>query len=75
MCVCVCVYVCAYPSGCIPVYIQDEVEPIFHGLLDWSQFSVRVAQKDIYDLPQILQAIPDTRLKEMQTALSKVWHR
>jgi hypothetical protein len=31
-------------AGCVPVLINDHVEPIFHGILDWDTFSVRVPQ-------------------------------
>ncbi len=32
------------PPGCIPVIINDNVEPVLHGVVDWSKFSVRVPQ-------------------------------
>lgn len=63
-----------YP-GCIPVVIQDEIEMIFHDILDWSQFGVRIAQKDAKRLPEILQAFSDAEVEAKQRALSKVWHR
>lgn len=30
--------------GCIPVVIMDNVDPVFATLLDYSQFSVRIAE-------------------------------
>ena len=30
--------------GCIPVVIQDNVDPVFATLLDWPSFSLRVAE-------------------------------
>jgi hypothetical protein len=62
-------------TGCIPVVIQDGVEMIFHGFLDWDSFGVRIAQNDTVRLPEILQAIPGTVIEAKQKALSKVWHR
>jgi hypothetical protein len=61
--------------GCIPVLIMDNVHGVFESLLDYSQFSVRVAQADIAKLPAILQAIPASKVLEMQVALARVWHR
>ena len=30
--------------GCIPVVIQDDVDEVFAPLLDWSTFSIRIAE-------------------------------
>lgn len=30
--------------GCIPVVIMDNVDPVFASILDWTQFSVRIAE-------------------------------
>ena len=31
-------------NGCIPVVIMDEVQAVFENILDWSSFSIRVAE-------------------------------
>jgi hypothetical protein len=61
--------------GCIPVLISDNVEPVLHGAVDWSKFSVRVPQKQLADLPHILRSISPQRIAEMQAALGQVWTR
>lgn len=43
---------------CIPVIIADNFTPPFDDVLDWSAFSVTVAEKDIPKLKEILDAIP-----------------
>ncbi len=55
--------------------IQDDIEMIFHDILDWKQFGLRVAQKDIKRLPEILQGFSEDELAHKQKALSRVWHR
>ncbi len=55
--------------------INDGVEPILHGLVDWDSFSLRVPQSRLADLPQILLAVNDTQLESMQHALARVWTR
>ena len=30
--------------GCLPVIIMDDVDPVFASILDWSAFSIRVAE-------------------------------
>ena len=30
--------------GCIPVVIKDDVDEVFASLLDWSTFSIRIAE-------------------------------
>lgn len=48
---------------------------IYHGFLDWDKFGLRVAQKDMPRLPQILLAISEEELSAKQKALSQIWHR
>jgi hypothetical protein len=44
--------------GCIPVVVQDNVAQPFDDVLPYERFSVRVAEKDLEKLPEILRAIP-----------------
>ncbi len=30
--------------GCVPVVVMDEVDPVFSSILDWSAFSLRIAE-------------------------------
>lgn len=70
----------AVVAGAIPVIIADEWEVAFNGtLIDWTECSVRVAQKDIDRLTQILKAIPKEREERMRAKLQQVaqritWH-
>jgi hypothetical protein len=61
--------------GCIPVLVTDAVEPVLHGVVDWSQFSIRVPQAQLAQLPNILRSIKPERVAEMQAALARVWSR
>ncbi|KAJ4956509.1 hypothetical protein NE237_013292 [Protea cynaroides] len=51
---------------CVPVIIADNFVPPFNEVLDWSVFSVIVAEKDIVNLKEILQAISLRRYLSMQ---------
>jgi hypothetical protein len=51
------------------------VEVSLHGAVDLSAFTVRIAQADVEQLPQILLAIPEERRQEMRAAMARVWHR
>jgi hypothetical protein len=61
--------------GCVPVVIMDNVHSIFESILDWDAFGLRVAQDQLEQLPQLLQAVTPERLAAMQAALAKAWHR
>jgi hypothetical protein len=61
--------------GCIPVVIMDGVHSLFEGILDWSAFSIRIAEADMSKTVDILLSISPERLAAMQKALTKVWHR
>ncbi|XP_042503811.1 probable glycosyltransferase At5g03795 [Macadamia integrifolia] len=51
---------------CVPVIIADNFVPPFNEVLDWSTFSVTVAEKDIPNLKDILLAIPWRHYLSMQ---------
>ncbi|XP_010493042.1 PREDICTED: probable glycosyltransferase At3g07620 [Camelina sativa] len=64
---------------CVPVIISDNFVPPFFEVLDWSAFSVIVAEKDIPRLKYILSSIPEERYVKMQMAVRKaqrhfLWH-
>jgi hypothetical protein len=66
---------CSLHTGCLPVLINDFVEPVFHGLVDWEAFSVRVPQHLLHRLPDILLAYSHEQIEAMQRALAAVWTR
>jgi hypothetical protein len=43
--------------GCVPVVIMDSVLPVWDPHLDWSAFSVRIAQANLPSLPHILKSL------------------
>lgn len=64
---------------CVPVIVADNFVLPFSDVLDWSAFSLTVAEKDIPDLKRILLAVSDRRYREMQARLRHVrkhfvWH-
>ncbi|CAA6666775.1 unnamed protein product [Spirodela intermedia] len=64
---------------CVPVIIADNFVPPFDEVLDWSSFSVVVAEKDIPILKNILQEISLSRYISLQTNVKKLqkhflWH-
>ncbi|ESQ41982.1 hypothetical protein EUTSA_v10013011mg [Eutrema salsugineum] len=64
---------------CVPVIISDNFVPPFFEVLDWSMFSVIVAEKDIPRLKDILSSIPEEKYVKMQMAVRKaqrhfLWH-
>lgn len=58
--------------GSIPVIVDAKLIMPFCPVLDWRQFSVRVAPHDILKLPTILRAISPVRITAMQQRLAKV---
>lgn len=44
-------------AGCVPVVISDGVLEAFEPYLDWNDFGVRVLEKDIPRMHEILEAI------------------
>ncbi|KAL2545290.1 Exostosin family protein [Forsythia ovata] len=52
---------------CVPVIIADNFIPPFNEVLNWSAFSVVVAEKDIPKLKEILLSIPSRKYLSMHT--------
>lgn len=64
---------------CVPVIIADNFVPPLDEVLDWSSFSVVVAEKDIPILKNILQEISISQYISLQTNVKKLqkhflWH-
>lgn len=55
--------------GCIPVIISDDYQLPLDGMLDWSAFSVRIAERDLAKTPGLLENIPERQRKAMRSAL------
>lgn len=56
-------------SGCVPVIISDNFVLPFSDVLDWTKFSITVAEKNIPHLKSILTNIPDGTYRSMQSRL------
>jgi hypothetical protein len=61
--------------GCIPVIIQDEVDVSFESLFDVSEFSLRIAQKDMEQIPEILNAVSKEEIQKLQQGVAKMMVR
>ncbi|GAX75783.1 hypothetical protein CEUSTIGMA_g3226.t1 [Chlamydomonas eustigma] len=61
--------------GCIPVIIMDNTQVPFESILDLQSFAVRILQKDIPRIVDIITAIPESKAEEMRANVHKVWHR
>lgn len=55
----------AAQSTCLTMR-QAQVDVSFNTLLNWDSFSVHIPAADAERLPEILRAIPESRVREMQ---------
>ena len=68
-------------QGCVPLIIMDEpdsktdVEQAFEELLPYANFSLRLRQTDIPNLPAILGAYPYAPWLQLRKNLACVWPR
>ena len=61
--------------GCIPVIIQDEVDLPFESILDYAQFSIRIAEADASKAPKILKSVAEEEVLRLQQGVVKMQHR
>ena len=59
--------------GCIPVVVQDEILVPWENVLDFGSFGLRIPRAQLPRLPQILRAIPEERVRQLQRGLVAVW--
>ncbi|KAG2482982.1 hypothetical protein HYH03_018108 [Edaphochlamys debaryana] len=52
--------------GCIPVAATDMLYEAFEPELDWSRFGVRIAQKDIPKLADVIEGFTPEQVSDMQ---------
>ena len=68
-------------QGCVPLIIQDEpvsnttVDQAFDALLPYHEFSLRLKQSDIPNLPTILANYPDEAWRRLRRNLACAWPR
>eukprot|EP00798_Chlamydomonas_sp_ICE-L_P015005 gene15005-21073_t len=55
--------------GCIPVVTMDGVHAVFESILDWKTFSIRIAEDQLAQLPEILLSVPNNVITKMQQNL------
>jgi len=62
----------AIANDCIPVIIADGIVMPFERYLNWGRFSVKIMQKDINKLDEILKSISEERKFEMRMNLWRI---
>ena len=60
--------------GCVPVIIADGYFLPLAGLLDWSEFSVKVCMRDAHRVDQILAGLSASRVDELRKGVLSVRH-
>ncbi|OAE34870.1 hypothetical protein AXG93_1587s1010 [Marchantia polymorpha subsp. ruderalis] len=61
--------------GCIPVIIQDGIHLPFESVLNYDEFSLRVAERDLPQLITILRNVTESRVDSMLSAIQGLWQR
>lgn len=61
-------------AGCIPVLLSDRSHYPFSEILDFSKFSIRIPETQVYHLESILLSIDEERLEDMQRNLLAIRH-
>jgi hypothetical protein len=55
--------------------LQDEIWAPWEDTLDFNSFALRVPRSELHRLPQILRAVSEDRVREMQEVITRVWER
>lgn len=65
--------------GCVPVILADFYDLSFNDVIDWRKIAVVLKYRDVYQLKQILKAIPHDEYVKLHDNLAKArkhfeWH-
>jgi hypothetical protein len=63
------------PCSCIPVIIQDNVHLGFESIFDFDSFAIRIAEKDMARVPEILTVLTPADIEAKQRGLAALWRR
>ncbi|KMZ74589.1 Glycosyltransferase, family GT47 [Zostera marina] len=58
--------------GCVPIIMSDNFVPPLFDVLNWSEFSVILPEKEVPNLKQILMDIPHWRYLELEKGVREV---
>eukprot|EP00850_Spirogloea_muscicola_P014518 SM000105S13863 [mRNA] locus=s105:168661:173853:+ [translate_table: standard] len=61
--------------GCIPVIIQDGIQLPYENFLNYSTFTVRIAEDDIPQTIDILKSISEVEVEAMLRTIRGIWQR
>ena len=61
--------------GCIPVIAIDELVLPFSEKIDWPRFSIKVHEKQLDNLMNIIRSIDEVTLLEMRRQATLIWKR
>jgi hypothetical protein len=59
--------------GCIPVIISDGLVAPYEDLLDYRKFAIKIAEKDIPLIRDILLSVPKEEIRAKQAELAHMW--
>lgn len=64
----------AMAANCIPVIVMKGHILPFEEILDWKHFSVLIMEKNLKTVVDVITAMSDKRIKQMQASLLHVYH-
>ncbi|MBA0574420.1 hypothetical protein Golob_001628 [Gossypium lobatum] len=62
----------SFYAGCVPVIISDSYVLPFSDVLDWREFSVKIAPEKMTEIKRILKGIPEKEYRKMQKRVVKL---
>ena len=65
----------AVQLGCIPVIIADGIELPYEEFLDYTSFSVKIAEVEVSNLKQILLSVSESTIRKKREAMWRLKNR
>mmetsp|Transcript_45981 Transcript_45981/g.87742 ORF Transcript_45981/g.87742 Transcript_45981/m.87742 type:complete len:476 (-) Transcript_45981:490-1917(-) len=63
----------AVMTRCIPILIADDIEFPFESEIDYSQFALKIAEKDVDNIVQLMRGMPESEREQKRQYMDKIW--
>ena len=65
----------AVMTRCIPVIIADNIEFPFESEINYSEFALKIPEKDVSDILETMRDMPEVERERRRVAMDKVWKK
>ncbi|KAK3233372.1 Glycerol kinase [Cymbomonas tetramitiformis] len=63
----------AVMTRCIPVLIADDIEFPFESGIDYSEFALKIREKDVDNIVELMRSMPEEERERRRRVMDRIW--